>query len=240
MNDTAEKVWQGCEAGFREQLVIAQKEWVAGRRLSASVKYATAYYSHVKNVLCLNPVRAFHLFGKARGFAVYAAEMIEHGGPEKVSHGAYSVVGDILLRGWLWYKPDPRRALAFFNAGLVLPNVPHHSQALLHIGAAEAEAQLGGQNESCLGHIETAISLEEKCRREENQPDAMRQFVRVLIRAACLYKKIGYRDSAEEVRWRATNLLVNPKVGTESMRRKAQLARWMMYIPQFLRFLVPL
>ena len=164
---TGEKIWQNKIDGALKALEEARRMLRSGDKLGAYVKIASAHYSFATGqtgfLRRLAAVRSFirakHWVRKAARF-VQPEQQIRQERYDVLTHGQCDVIGTILLRRLLWVEDDPFEAFLFFDAGLKKENVPPHSRALLHMGAAEAVFAVNAANISkSKEHMYAALAL---------------------------------------------------------------------------------
>lgn len=205
MADMGEKIWQLSFTGLRQGLTEADEmEW-NGRHFDARVKRASVCYS-------------YWLYGQARAEVSVAAIMAESG-LYRVSADQCDVIGTLLLH----LCGEVERSEMFFRSGLEKEPTAH-GKALLHIGLAEAAA-IRKDNVRCLVEMSAAVGLIGEVRREQNQAQAMRQFGRVLRRAAVLFVKMGRLYAARDYFAEAWKIATHPEWGSRSQRLKIRFAR---------------
>ena len=235
---TQELVWQGAEEGFRATLTAANEAGECGRTIDAHCMRASAYYSRYASLIPRHIVQAVKTFRLARWHARLAHHAMHRQGYDGVTHGQFDVVGTILLRSWLWYRPNPKLAHDLLRRGLGLNHVPPHARALMIMGLAEAR-YLQRRHRECLGLIEQALILEKELNFEEDLPQAQRQFARVLRRAGALLYRLGESQ-------RSAGALANAKLYASYGTSKSKDQEWkqrlnllFLQVPSGLRWLVP-
>jgi len=234
---TAEQIWRGDFVGLYAAFGDAEKLDRQGKTFEADVVRASALYSYSSN--WRHPVRSLWNFWVARHYTSRAVRHVRRQTPE-ISHGQCDVLATILLRGWLWMRPSPREAMALFQIGLNLPDVPPHSRALMMIGVAEAHYLLGDSGTDYIwAYIRAAMMYEGLTKEEQDQKLAHRQFCRVLRRAMVLEWRIGGKVDAIELRNKARIYAKHPEYGSADQLRKIHDVWDRLRHPRFWHCLLP-
>lgn len=200
-----ESVWNSIlsTSGVKAQLLKAN-ELIAeeGTRVSGLALKASALYSWP-------PLHPLYLLKrkKALRVALECAKLIRNSATLP-SAEVCDVVATILM---MQPKKFARLAQYLYRVGLHKESVPH-TRALLLIGLAESLVMDGIDP---INRMTEAFSLKEQIFSEDDKPQAMRQWVRVLCRAAVLIK----REDAKlaQLYWReALSIASSKEYGSKS------------------------
>ena len=237
-HQTQELVWQGKEEGLQAVLVAADEAIKGGDTIGAHCLRASAYHSRYAALIPRNIGTAFTMFRLARWHAYLAYYTMHRQGYAGVTHGQFDVVATILLKSWLWHRPNPKLAHDLLKRGLALSNVPPHARALMIIGLAESR-YLRRRRRECPGLIEQALLIEKDLAFEDDYDQARRQFARVLRRAGVLQYRLGSHEQALSSFARAKTIVELGSTKSADQAWKQRLSFLYMYIPNGFRWLVP-
>lgn len=188
--------------------------------LAAAIKRASLYYSYRLAVPLFFPY-PFMMWAAEQ--LVWVALDLVNRGRGRLSHGDCDVVGTILLR-----RRCLEGARKYLSLGLAL-NPPPHSEALLRIGMAEVAYEQARRASSYerLRHdaevheyISTALRLRPAVEQEEDRVQALRQFCRVLLRAAVLERRRSQLGTAADLYKKAQAIANDPVTGSRGQRLK--------------------
>lgn len=225
---------------FRNQLLKAQHIELTGHIPQAHCVFACAYYCHSKKLMH-NPVRAIYYFGKAKEYAAHAAIPMTKYPEAGFSPHDFVVVGTILLRRWLVWRPEPDLALNLLKAGLRKKQVPPHSEALIRVGLAESHFHLNASVSICTAHIQDALDLEEKVKQEKDRHVAWRHFSRALHRATLLLHRLGLGGSekTKQVRTIAKAYAIDDRFGNPAEAQRIDWEWNTLQLPAPIRVFLP-
>lgn len=202
-----EAIWAGSLVGLRKGLKEADELAQMGDQIASRIKRASVWYSYRLVPGALG--RAVHCVGQLRGIDT-----------SRLSAEQCDVAGTIIFA-----SGDADRARMYFDAGLQKECAPHQ-KALLYIGRAEVAATVAGADMLVRRFICQALDLYPHLRNEKDLVQAMRQFGRVLRRAAVLYVRLGNREYAEVLFVRARSIVTHKTFGSRSQRLKLRWARF--------------
>lgn len=121
---------------------------------------------------------------------------------EELSHNQLDVLVQFLIRlrkklPFFPFRPDLTK-LAKREVDLVLgnPDAKPHQKALGYMAGAEVEAMLFGASENFFYLQHMALKLEAQIRKEEDQPQGLRQLVRVWKKAGEVRLSLGHKPAA--------------------------------------------
>ena len=202
-------IWSDDPEGLADGLKAADELVDESYYLAANIQRAKAYYARAKGVQ--DSVRSLYYFWQAKRHAHYAVLQAEGEQLKNLTDAECEEIGALLLRRWLWFKPDPKGALIFFGQGLDKTPLAPHRKALLLIRSAEANHLLRHRVYDVEGTVRKALSLEEYVKLEDDKTEGMRQFLRVLRHAMALVWRIGNKAWAKELYEHSIRLSEDPE-----------------------------
>ncbi len=202
-----QKIWDHTLGGLIEGLREAKELEVAGRHKDAAVKRASVWYSY----------RIVPGFLSLAVGEVQRTIRIIGGNIDRLSDGQCDVIGTVMIAHRNFFVAEN-----FLLAGLMKNPVPH-SEALLRIGMAEVCCYSGRSDEEVLDYLNGALRLRRDVENEQDNVQALRQFCRVLLRAALLHRRRGMIGLAEDLYTRALMIATDPVTGSAGQKFKVRL-----------------
>lgn len=207
--NTKEAIWQGQPEGLRDALAAAEELTAAGQFVRAHVISANAWYSYASSFWVVGTLQRPKYLKRARHHALEAYRL--SGGGEDLSAEQCDVVATVLA------TVSRHRDLARKTYLHGLNSIgPAHVEALLYVGHAEL-AQKNGSDDAADTQARTALTYRSAVHAEPDQVQAMRQWMRVLRRAALVLARHD-GDQAEKAFREAWRLARDPRFGSASQR----------------------